>query len=356
MTWSFERFPLLSALSLGAGITMSCSDAGTSVGPVGVGSASADSTDFVRRCSGPGVIKCVGFDNPEDFNYGRGRTASTVGEPHGLLPAEWPRREWRAVQDQGVKSSGAGSLRFTIPSRSGANTSGSYFTNFSNDLSVQFDEGQDFYLQWRQRFSRALIETRYAGGGGFKQLIVGSGDQSGKSYSSCSPLEIVVQNYEQRGFPVLYNSCTGSASHGPYDGFYEPFGNDFKFQNARPEPGCRYYQKPDKLLPPAGNCFGYAGDEWMTFQLHVSSGRRVGDEFVGSRVRFWVARARRPSELVVDWGPYNLTAGDPATRQRFGKVWLLPYNTGKSADQEHPEAYTWYDELIVSRQRIADPR
>jgi len=33
----------------------------------------------------------------------------------------------------------------------------------------------------------------------------------------------------------------------------------------------------------------------------------------------------------------------------------LPYNTGKDASQAHPTAYTWYDELIVSKQRIPDP-
>lgn len=349
------RRAIAAALMLTIG-SSACTDPGPAAPTVGDGSPSADSSDFVRRCGGRGVIKCVGFDNPEDFNYGRGRGFSTDGDNHGLLPAGSTAREWRAVRDFGVKSSGAASLRFTIPSRSGANTSGAYFTNFSKDLSIQFDEGQEFYVQWRQRFSRDFISTRYDGGGGFKQVIVGSGDQPGKTYSSCSPLEVVVANFEQRGFPVLYNSCTGSRSHGAYNGFYEPDRDDFKLQNARPAPGCRYHQKATGHLPPAGNCMGYVADEWMTFQIHVRIGRRDGDEFVGSHVRFWMAREGRPSELIVDWGPYNLTAGDPASRQRFGKVWLLPYNTGKSTSQDHAEAFTWYDELIVSRERIPDPR
>ena len=75
-----------------------------------------------------------------------------------------------------------------------------------------------------------------------------------------------------------------------------------------------------------------------------------------SRVRLWVARENKLSELVIDWGPYNLTAGSRAEDQRFGKVWLLPYHTGKDPSQVHPVAYTWYDELIISRTRIADPR
>jgi hypothetical protein len=39
---------------------------------------------------------------------------------------------------------------------------------------------------------------------------------------------------------------------------------------------------------------------------------------------------------------------------KFGKVWLLPYHTGKSAAQVHPTGFMWYDELIISTAQIAD--
>ena len=55
-------------------------------------------------------------------------------------------------------------------------------------------------------------------------------------------------------------------------------------------------------------------------------------------------------------GAYKLSAGSPSSGQRFGKIWLLPYHTGKNPTQVHPTAYTWYDELIISRNKIADPR
>ena len=42
-------------------------------------------------------------------------------------------------------------------------------------------------------------------------------------------------------------------------------------------------------------------------------------------------------------------------RLRYGKVWLLPYNTGRDSSVTNPVAYTWYDELIVARARIPDP-
>ncbi len=52
---------------------------------------------------------------------------------------------------------------------------------------------------------------------------------------------------------------------------------------------------------------------------------------------------------------YDLANDDPANL-RYGKIWLLPYQTHKDATQVTPTAYTWYDELIVSRNKIADPK
>jgi hypothetical protein len=307
----------------------------------------ASAADFAKRCAQSGVIKCVGFDDSSVLRGGSGRASGVTSG--ASVPA----------LDTTTKASGKSSLKFTIPSKSGSDTSGTYFTNFSDDLSVQFGENQEFFVQWRQRFSRELLATQYLGGGGWKLAIVGTGDQPGKTYQSCTALEVVTQSYYQKGFPILYNSCTGSKSHGPYDGFYErlkdPTGTNFKLQNARSTPFCLYSQQGSSFFPPVGNCFAFFPDEWMTFQLRIKTGSRVKDEFADSYISLWIARENKASELVIDWGPYNLTAGEPADNQRFGKIWLLPYHTGKDSSQEHPVAYTWYDELIISRSRIADP-
>ena len=302
------------------------------------------------------MVKCVGFDDTADFNIGSGGTGGAYGQNAGILPPSGTSDYTRAVRDTSVKASGGGSLRFTIPSNSPSDTSGAYFTNFSKDLSVQFNGGQEFFVQWRQRFSPEFLATKFAGGGGWKQVIVGTGDQPGTIFSSCSSLELPVQNTLQRGFPQMYNSCSGAASHGPYDGFYEPFGTyDFKLQNSRAAPHCLYSQSSTGYFAPNGNCFGYVANEWMTFQMKVKLGPRVGDAFQGSYVTLWGAREGKASEVLIHWGPYNLTAGSVGVNERFGKVWLLPYHTGKDASQTHPTAYTWYDELIVSRTQIADP-
>jgi hypothetical protein len=310
------------------------------------------SQDFPTRCAQPGVIRCVDFDSASTIAGGWGDNSGiTSGDTTPSI-------------DTNVKASGAGSLKFTIPSNSDANTSGSYFTNFSNDLSIQFGENQEFYVQWRQRFSPEFINTVYQNANGWKQFIVGTGDKPGctagnttNCSTSCSDLETVVQNTGQRRFPQMYNSCTGSASHGAFENLFQLFGSsDFKLQNARTSPFCLYSQaNAGTQFPPTGNCFGYFPDEWMTFQVRIKTGARSNGEWINSQVTLWVARENQPSELVIDFPSFNLTAGSSADDQKFGKVWLLPYNTNKSSAQAHPVAYTWYDELIISRTRIADP-
>jgi hypothetical protein len=297
--------------------------------------------DFDSRCDSPAVVRCIGFDSEKEI-------AGSYGDTYGTMAGDA-----NPSIDTQVKASGNGSLKFTIPSNSGADTSGSYFTNFSRDLSTQFGANSEFYIQWRQRFSPEFLNTHYQDGEGWKQVIIGTGDKPGKPYSSCTTLEIVVQNTYQRGFAQMYHSCTGSSSHGAYDGFQEHFGPaDFKLQNARSS--CLYSHA--KAGSSKSSCFGYFPNEWMTFQVHVKTGPRVKDEFVKSYVQLWIAREGQPSQLVINWGPYNLSAGDPSEDPQYGKIWLLPYHTHKNPSQTTPVGFTWYDELIISRQRIPDPR
>ena len=302
------------------------------------------------------MVKCVGFDDPSDFNIGNGGTAGAYGQNSGIFPPYGTSDYTRATRDTSVKASGNSSLKFTIPANSSGDSSGSYFTNFSNDLSVQFGENSEFFVQWRQRFSSDFAATKFAGGGGWKQVIIGTGDQPAQMYFSCTALETVVQNTYQRGFPQMYNSCTGSSSHGAFDPFEQRHGAyDFKLENARGSPYCLYSQKDTSYFPPTGKCFPYFANEWMTFQLRIKTGPRVNDEFTDSYITLWMGREGQQSEAVIQWGPYNLSAGAAADDQRFGKVWLLPYNTGKDPARTYPESYTWYDELIISRNKIADP-
>ncbi len=76
-------------------------------------------------------------------------------------------------------------------------------------------------------------------------------------------------------------------------------------------------------------------------------------------MQLWVAEEGKPSVLVIDMSPESGTGYDLVNTvpwAKYGKVWLLPYNTHKDPKQVHPTAYTWYDELIISRKRISDPK
>jgi hypothetical protein len=325
-------------------------------------------SDFEGRCNAPGVIRCVGFDDPAEIT-------GTYGDVHGVFKGD----SSDPAIDPTVKSSGAGALKFTIAGQGGANSAGSYFTNFSDDLKTQFDSGQEFFVQWRQRFSPEFLSNSYMGGGGWKQADVGEGDRpgctastsaNGTCASSCTTLEVVPINIYHQGLPILYHSCGGKDDQ--YEPLIEPIngGADFYLENGIRQPGCLYSQQG------AAPCFRYQPNEWMTFQIHIKIGTWYQNDSHQYRhdsvVQLWVAREGQPSQLVIDFSPHDPAcqarmesvpdcqtgydlANDRVGVARYGKVWLLPYDTGRDGTVAYPTAYTWYDELIVSTQRIADP-
>jgi len=91
--------------------------------------------------------------------------------------------------------------------------------------------------------------------------------------------------------------------------------------------------------------------------------------YKNSVVEFWVARegqpavlAHRQTNIVLRRDNYvneaTMVGADPvnsAYHSKYGKLWLTNQNTNKSATEQHPASSMWYDEIIVSRQRIADP-
>jgi PKD repeat protein len=314
--------------------------------------------DFAARSNAPGVVRVFDFDTVAQLggnssaNFG---TFSNSGTSSNL-----------PVIDTTVSASGAGSLRFDINSQSFPDAQ--WFANFSPDLSTRFGENSKFYVQWRQRFSQAMIDTIFkdATDGsdqqGIKQFIVGPGDTATKKWGSCESIHIVNQTYWQHRMVIGYNSCTGSGTHPPYSGFYTTDA-DMKYQNGTP-PYClrsNLLATATSNGTPAG-CVGWYPNEWMTFQIEVTTGPRNNstNDFSNSTYKLWIARENQPSVLVIDWNPgtpgyFPLAAGVQSDDQQFGKVWLLPYMTNVDPTQVHPLAQTWYDELIISRQPINDP-
>lgn len=329
-----RRIACLSALAAIAAITACADGLGGLDGPAPApaplipGKTAGAAASFEARCAAPEVVRCVSFDSPAhapDLSWW------TVGDGQGRGPMgriKNSRGDLLPERDCTVSVRGC-SLRFTVPTRSGAGASGSWFVNFSDDFSVRFGEGEEFYVQWRQRFSRAFLKTRFRRGGGWKQAIIGEGDRpgyapNGKVIWSCTQLELVVQNTNQRGNAQMYHSCGGK------DGQYQPIRQSRSIR--------------------------YVPDQWMTFQVRVKIGtwyrndRRYRRD---SQVELWVGREGERSARAVAALRYDLANNRPSAK--YGKLWLLPYHSGKDARQEHPAGHIWYDEVIISRAPIPDP-
>ncbi|HWR15569.1 MAG TPA: putative Ig domain-containing protein [Terriglobales bacterium] len=265
------------------------------------------STAFDIKCSDPNVVNCINFDSPFTSTREFGIDAASTT---------------KAVIDTSVYSSGSGSLRFDIPSDANANTSGSFHADFTSDLSTQFGEtgsgGREFYLQWRQRFDPAMLTMKARNGGGFKLAIFGEGDTATKTAYSCTDNELVVQNYYQHGLPILYHSC--GVKDNSYQGLYPLTSGSYLLQSGI---GC--------ASSTGTNCSRFVGNEWMTFQLHMKFGKDYRNDRNyrhDSTVELWVAREGQPSQLVVTMTDYDLIQ-HAATAINTGKLWLLPYETGR---------------------------
>src|SRR5262249_2849725 len=160
--------------------------------------------------------------------------------------------------------------------------------------------------------SKEFLKTKYKGGGGWKQVIIGEGDRRGaKTVYSCTQLEVVVVNGYHRGIVQMYHSCGGK------DGQYEPLGvfgkkgNDIPLQTAC---GCRYQKQ---TIPP---CVGYKADQWMTFQVHIKIGTWYKNDKKykkDSTIELWVADEGQPSKLVISRKDYDLANNNPVAK--YGK-------------------------------------
>lgn len=277
--------------------------------------ARADDVDFQQRCAAPGVLKCVGFDSSAD-----------AVQRSTLYPAG--DGVFHASIDTGVKASGGGSLKFEIASGSGQNSAGYWLA----DLGQGFGENSHFYVQWRQRFSRALIDTKFEGGG-WKQIILHPDGPS------CANVQVVVLNTFYRGIPQAYSHC-GATGYGM--GITQSNGDTLLQQGD--------YNCLRRTLSDA-DCAKYAADQWMTFYLDIQVGV-FGQP--NSRVNFYVGYEGEPMKKFIERNDYTFQFDDSHS-DTFRKVQLTPYDTGKSTTLVHPTAYTWYDELIVSTQPIAGP-
>ncbi len=289
----------------------------------------AGDPDFQKRCTAAGVIQCMGFDSLTDF------TPATYPNS-GLYPAG--DGQFRGTMDTTTKASGNGSLKFTIPGGSDANSAGFWWQKFGQS----FAQGQSFYVQFRQRFDSSMLNLKSGfGGGGWKQVIFHS-LQGG----SCASLEITTNNLYYSGFPRMYTNCGAQTlDYGLANGDVV-----IEYSNAYP-PGsdgpiyCLYRS----IGNPSNKCFYYQPDQWLTFYYRVTIGTWGQPN---STIQAWAGYEGQPLAQIVNRTNYILTPDAPGLG--FDILMLTPFDTGKDG-RNHTTANTWYDELIVSTQPIAPP-
>src|SRR5439155_11731735 len=172
-------------------------------------SASTALLDFQARCAAPGVLRCVGWDDPADF---AGVDNTGGGYASGLYAAE--DGTYQGVQDTTNKISGAGSLKFIIRPGSThpvvSNPSGYWRANFGPDTNItKFGPHTTLYFQFRLRLDPNMLSFDWTkvSGQGWK-VFIAFGPVPGPS---CTGSQFVQENTNQTNVATAYTSC-GSPS------------------------------------------------------------------------------------------------------------------------------------------------
>lgn len=318
------------------------------------GAPTPGGTGFSEKCAQPGVLNCFAFDSPTDLRYTWASPSSCDAALAGKTRYPWysDRRAGSANTaattdntsgscyfpeiDVSKSHSGAGSLKFTIPSNSGANSSGwlaEVFKLNQDGSSAYIAPGSPLgnvvYWQFHQYFDSNFLTTPYKCGsdgtegcGGWKQVIFYGNAPKG---SSASNIEVTHNNGWMRGVPQMYGQIG-------YDGYgiQDVIGCSYNFngQYTYPEPPCKRYK----------------ASQWMEFTVRVEV--RGAPNAPESRVQMWV-----DGQLVLDYAKAKINWGS-VDGEGLGQFQITPYHTRKYSGQAHPVGYTWMDDLIISTQPI----
>jgi hypothetical protein len=293
--------------------------------------------DFQQRCAAPGVLVCQGFDSPSDFVVQTTGASGLYAGSNGV----------KGTMDTSITASGAGALRFEIDGLTSAGGAGFWRQAFGQN----FTPNTTFYLQYRYRVDTTFTTVDWTSfSGGVKQSIF---HMDG---STCASIELTTQRIESPNLPIMYTDC---GARGLYVSPPSPGG--------APNPGNPPYYKQQGDTTTTGyncaygtnygtdpNCFNYPANTWMTFYYIV----HVGDwGQPNSTVQSWVGVPGQPMKQWINTTGLVLNCNDsPCGTDSYNSVDLLNYMTGKDPTVNHPTAYTWYDELIVSSQPIAAPK
>ncbi|HYR83881.1 MAG TPA: LamG-like jellyroll fold domain-containing protein [Terriglobia bacterium] len=322
----------------------------------------AVNASFADKCNSSNVLSCFSFDSASSLYYtwptGTPCDTTFAGQSNYTFGNNriGPSNTSAIVQngqcvfpeiDTATSHTGNGSLKFTIPSNSGPNSSGFFTEPFKRNSDGTFPYigpgsplGNVFYFQFYQKFDSNFLSTNFqcVGGtcGGFKQAIWYGNPPFGSSSSS---IESTMYNGFQRGVPQMYGQ-QGSDDYGIQDAI----GCTYAKATSLGGGGSGFDSQPNYFAPLNPTCIHYAADQWMEFTGRIEI--RGASNAPTSRIQLWIN-----GQLAVDYGLAKVNwAGSDGNG--FGQFMLTPYSTGKDPNQIHPIGNTWYDDVIVSTQPI----
>lgn len=344
----------------------------------------AGGQDFATRRSQPGVVRWCGFNSAADLgamnvtpiNYPGPDKGSTHNANYaGISPI--------VDMTKSASSDGGGSLRFFVKANDNSGNNVSWWMNFGTIAApVLFDENEQFFVQWRQWFSSDYLSI-YTNQTKITALTAGDIDGSGAAMGKaprenstfCEISQLVLNNNKSgdngdKWFQVFHRCPADGGTLNFETTQSTPWASpNIVWQNARPNYCVRtvhttqYPVRTNPLQANPGTCLGPVADEWMTFKWGITLGswglvRMAGAipqyGFQNSRVRLWMARQGQASEPIYDYTIGLGTSYVADFHRGYGKVWFTPRGGGEERFA-HPAYSQWIDEVIVSRNDIADP-
>lgn len=347
--------------------------------------------DWAERSRAPGVLIAEGFDDIQAwarYSWDKaGCNADYQVRVNGSL-AGCRNNAW----DSAVRSSGKGSVRFDILPRTSEGGGGNIVIPFGDFATRQFGANSDLWVSWRQKMDARFIAGFHTPEGriaNFKQVIIAQGDipiPGGSKMvegQACSENQVVVvasTPHQGSAHPIGYIEC---ARYRPFEQALRAgqYAGDARGstaitrQNMRTDGKGRHTCIGWPAHLDKSGCLSYRPDEWISYMVHLKLGPASPRGFEDSTYELYGAYAGEDFQLlhrvalVVPRGQYYV-GGDPAERSsyksgwtptnahseaKYGKLWLLPYMTNKDPQENSGRASTWYDEVIISRCRIAAP-
>lgn len=249
------------------------------------------------------------------------------------------------------------SLKFTMQAGYFQGEPGWFDYNFSPNLTALYGQGQEFYVQFRERISASMLSaSNFTNFEGWKLNIISEGDSPAAQAGNCSnsPTDFVLVS-DGTTFPWIYENCGSTGGSLKFlDSNYEPIqlyapnapgGGNYLDQ---PATGCPHYSgRGTPSTDPS--CWNFIAGEWFTVQEHFKIGTW---NQANSTVDVWVAHDGQPAVLITNAADIAMADQGPNVTDKFGKIVLLPYATNATWNGL---STVWYDDLIVSNRRIPDP-